>query len=403
MRACPGRGFGRDRDRRAGDAGPPAGRDVASRRGRDDEAAVRPPGCPRRRGRPHRAAAPARRLHPAAARVPRRAAAGRRGWLHRVGQVHPGQLPRRVGRERSRGAASDDALPGPGPPSRRRALVHAGPDPPGPRPRQRRQRRRGSGDHAAGRVVDPAAGARAARRPGHRLRRPRQPRARPSAPRGGRPLALRHDGGPVCGRGALGAAAPGVGARDLGRGGAQPGAPGLDPGDPRAPRLDAQGAGPRSGTDLHRRGVRPRRRRHAAARRGRAAALVAVRPGQGRAGQGLGRPPDADRRPRLAGPAHPGARRRLRGAGRRATGAREGGPGRVRRGDQRGRDGDERRVAAARRGPRAVAGVRRHRRVLPPGRVDGLSRPRPDRGAGSRGSPPRPRTSTRRSTAEWPS
>ena len=60
-------------------------------------------------------------------------------------------------------------------------------------------------------------------------------------------------------------------------------------------------------------------------------------------------------------------------------GPREGGPGRIRRGDQRGRDGDERRVAAARRGARAVAGVRRHGRVLPPGRVDGLSRPRPDR------------------------
>ena len=124
---------------------------------------------------------------------------------------------------------------------------------------------------------------------------------------------------------------------------------------------------------------RPRRRRHAAAGRGRAAALVAVRPGQGRAGAGPGRPPDADRRPRLAGPAHPGPRRRLRCAGRGTRGAREGGPGGIRRGDQRGRDGDERRVAAARRGARAVAGVRRHRGVLPPGRVDRLSRPRPDR------------------------
>ena len=46
-------------------------------------------------------------------------------------------------------------------------------DPPGPRAGHGRQRGRGPGDHAAGHLVDPAAGARAARRPRHRLRRPR--------------------------------------------------------------------------------------------------------------------------------------------------------------------------------------------------------------------------------------
>jgi hypothetical protein len=66
--------------------------------------------------------------------------------------------------------------------------------------------------------------------------------------------------------------------------------------------------------------------------------------------------------------------------GDRASRAREGHRVRIRGGHGRCGDRDDRRVSAARRGSRAVAGVRRHGRVLPAGRVDGGPGPRPDRG-----------------------
>ena len=265
-------------------------------------------------------------------------------------------------------------LPGPGPGHRH----GAGEDHPG--------------DRAPGGLTGAASRAGAARRPRHRLGGLGQPRRWPpscsrpptsgcsSRPPPATPTPCR---GTCCARRPT--AAPSV-AIVLDR---VP--PEADRRDPRPPRLDAARAGPGR---RRRSSPCPRPSLDAAGRlarrRRRAAALLAARPGQRRAGARHRRPPDPRRRAGLARRAgrrssspraeaqRPGRRRACRPRRPRPTPTRPS----ARRG------GDDRRHAAARRGAGPVAGVRRHRRVLPPGRVR--------RSAGCATASPPPSRATRR-------
>ena len=270
--------------------------------------------------------------------------------------------------------------------------------------------------HAAARHVTVAGpGARLPRRPGHRLRRHRQPAARDAAARRRRPVAVRHDRRPLRRRRAVGRPAdrPGAGHRA---------GDACSTGCRRAPRtrsrrtcsemLAAHGLGRRAAVRRSR--DDPGRRPAARSRRRPAARLVlptwrATPPTGPRSSRRTLDGALDSLRPRTAALAAAGRERRSTpppGCGPTPT------PPTTARGRRR-RRGHARRLAAARRGAGPLAGVRRHRGAAahaagPGGRGCGTGSPRRspagrqpgtelDRGAGvGRGAARRRRRGTGR-------
>ena len=334
----------------------------------------------------------ARRLRAAAPAGHRRTAARRGRRLHRCRQVDPGQLGGRRAGEPLRRAPAHHHVTGARAPPRRPALVRRHPHPARARAGHRPGHRREPARHRSPGRVDRAAGGHGtARRPRHRLRRLRQPRHRDPAALGRRSLALRHHRGALRGCRAVGPPAHRRRPGHLGRDRARPHPPGCRGRDPPAPRRDAARAGAADGPHLHRpRDHAQRRGAPAPGCRG-AAALVAPGAGQRRPRPLDRRRADPARRRRLALRAHRRARRRQPRPARRGGVAAQGGRRVVQRGAPAGRRRHDRRHPAARRGAGPLAGVRRHRRVLPPGREH-------DRPAGATRSPPPSRATRRRPT-----
>ena len=145
---------------------------------------------------------PDRRLPPAAPGSDGRAGAHGRRRVDRRREVHDSQQPRRRGGQPVGRAPAHDARAGSRLPPRRRALVRGRPDPARP---AESDGRRPDARHAAGRAGAGApTGSRASRLAGHRLRARREPRARDTAPRRRRCLALRDHGGALRRRRAVG-------------------------------------------------------------------------------------------------------------------------------------------------------------------------------------------------------
>ena len=166
----------------------------------------------------------------------------------------------------------------------------------------------------------PARRAGPARRPRHRLRRLRQPRARHPAAVRRRPVAVRHDGRPLRRRRAVGPAAHRCRPGDRGRHRPRPRGARGGRGDPAPPRLDAARAGPADRPDLHRPGDAARRRRPPPRRGLRPAAGLARGARGRRPGSRHRRLADPPRRGGLADRSHRGARRgEPRAAGGRGT------------------------------------------------------------------------------------
>ena len=271
----------------------------AARGGRPDSPAA--PAARRRRAAtaPYPRSPPAGRLRAAPARHHRRATARRGRRVDRRRQVDPGQLAGRAPGDQHRGDPADHPSSGAGPPQRRCALVRRRPDPARTGPVQRIDERLAV-PAPGGRRLD-SAGAGHPRRARHRLGGRGEPAARGPAAGRRRPVAVRHLGGALRRRGAVGVPAGGGRAQRRGGGGAGPRAAAGDVRGPAAPGPDDERA--RAGRLAAVRGPRDRRRRPGAAAGcggaadPRLAGRAGPRPGQ----PGGGGLPDARRRDRFAG------------------------------------------------------------------------------------------------------